>query len=99
LTEFRAFLHTQLGMAPDKNELRFSLEDKAFPLWALRKYQKVTNKSERSALEYIIERWAMLEPSAKAYGITLKDFEHDAKLADVVSITSRKQPEDGGTTG
>jgi hypothetical protein len=86
-------------MAPDKNELRFSLEDKAFPLWALRKYQKMTNRSERSALEYIIERWAMLEPSAKVYGITLKDFERDANLADIVSIGSRKQPENGGTTG
>lgn len=41
----------------------------------------------------------MLEPSAKVYGITLKDFERDANLADIVSIGSRKQPENGGTTG
>jgi hypothetical protein len=81
----------------ETNELRFALEDKAFALWVLRKYQRATNRGDRSALEFIIERWAMLEPSAKAYGVTLKDFEREAARANVVSITPGNQSEEVGT--
>ncbi|HEV3457436.1 MAG TPA: hypothetical protein VHG32_12815 [Thermoanaerobaculia bacterium] len=78
-------------MAPG-NEFRFALEDKAYPLWILRKYQEKTNRSDRAALEYIIERWAMLEPDAATYGITLEDFQRDiSPHADVVPIKRNGQ--------
>jgi hypothetical protein len=80
--------------APLDNDIRSKLEDKAFPLWALRKYQQQTGRTERSALEYIIERWAVVDPSAKTYGITLRHFEQEAERADVVKFSERR---DGGS--
>jgi hypothetical protein len=90
--EFRILLDT---MPPEKNELRCVLEERAFPLWVLRRYQKKTRKSDRAALEFIIERWAMLDPHAKDYAITLKEFEQAiAAHAEVIPINRHQSGED-----
>jgi hypothetical protein len=70
-------------MDNEKSDIRVTLEEGAFALWVLRQYQRVTGKGQRSALDFIIERWAVLEPSAATYGITLEQFATEAALAKV----------------
>ena len=77
-------------MEDEKNDVRVTMEDGAFSLWVLRNYQRVTGKGERSALDFIIERWAVLEPTAEAYGVTLEQFRDEVARAKVSPI--RKAP-------
>ena len=79
-------------MEIEKN-IRTSLEEDAFPLWVLRRYQEATGRSERSALEYIIERWSVLDSSASVYGATISDFEQDRAQSKVSPIVKRQRPE------
>jgi hypothetical protein len=72
------------------SEIRATLDEKGYALWALRKYQERTGKADRPALEYIVERWAMLEPHAEAYGITLDHFSGERALATVTPIGKKK---------
>jgi hypothetical protein len=83
-----------------KNELRATLEEGSFPLWVVRKYQRATGKGDRSALDFIIERWAMLEPSAQSYGVTLDDFDRERALAQVSPMEQKRRTKaERGATG
>ena len=73
----------------ESNDLRTTLE--GYPLWVLRKYQRATLKSERAALDFIIERWAMLEDGAEAYGVTLNHFERERALDSVSPIDKHRR--------
>ena len=56
----------------------------------------MTGKSDRAVLEFIAERWAMLEPNAGSYGITLDDFMAERAHANVSPIDKKQRSAEGG---
>lgn len=74
-------------------EIRGKLNPDAFPAWSFQRYQKATKKTDAEALEYILERWALLDPESARYGASVEDFRQETEGAQVVPI--RREPKTG----
>lgn len=60
----------------------------ALPLWVLRQYEKATGKDDSSALAYILERWANLDPDAERYGVSIRAYRQETEGAEVIRLSS-----------
>jgi hypothetical protein len=71
-------------------EIRGKLNPDALPAWSFQRYKHATKKTDAEALEYILERWALLDPEAARYGASVEDFRHHSEEGGRVVSISRK---------
>ena len=67
-------------------DVRGTLKDEEFPWFVIKQYMEVTGKECTAALQFILERWAMLDSDAERYGIRLEDFRRARDLAKVTEL-------------
>jgi hypothetical protein len=72
-------------------EIRGKVNPIAFAAWVFQRYQKATKKRDGEALEYILERWANLDPEAQRYGVSVEAFRREVDGGQVVPIRQLKR--------